>query len=99
MLQYLKQENEGTLATEQHTFYKTELLEGATAYIKSGITEVNERSIKFFHVMYNGETDEIAATTFYTGIYIEYKERKPCFIPEEIKKRARYLLAKDIPNL
>ncbi|MBT2623692.1 thioesterase family protein [Chryseobacterium sp. ISL-6] len=97
-VKYMKQENTGTVAAEQRTFYKQELLAGMTVYIKSGIIEVKDKSIKFFHEMRNCDTDEIAAITFYTGIYIDNKERKPCSIPEEIKKLAADFVTSEIPQ-
>jgi Predicted thioesterase len=95
---YLKNENKGTVAAEQHTFYKKELLAGTTVYILSGIIEVKDKSIKFFHEMRDSETDETVAITFYTGIYIDYKDRKPSSLPEDIKKMAASLIADKIPQ-
>ncbi len=95
---YFKQKNRGMVAGEQRTFYKQELLAGMTVYIKSGIAELNDKSIKFFHEMRNGETDELAAITFLTGVHIDSKARKACSFPEEIKKLATDFVTTEIPQ-
>lgn len=95
---YFKQENRGMVAGEQRTFYKQELLAGMTVYIKSGIAELNDKSIKFFHEMRNGETNEVAAITFLTGVHIDSKLRKACSIPEKIKEMASQYVTTEIPE-
>src|SRR4051812_29999971 len=54
---YMKSENRGMVAAEQRILYKRELLEGNPVCIRSGISEVKEKSIKFFHEMINEETN------------------------------------------
>lgn len=95
---YFKQENRGMVAGEQRTFYKQELLAGMTVYIKSGIAELNDKSIKFFHEMRNGETNEVAAITFLTGVHIDSKARKACSFPENIKQKATEYITTEIPK-
>ena len=95
---YFKQETEGMVAGEQQTFYKQELLAGMSVYIKSGLIEVKDKAIKFFHEMYIAETNEVASITFLTGIHIDSKLRKACSIPEKIKEMASEYVTTEIPD-
>jgi len=68
---YMNKENRGMVAGEQRIIYKRELMAGALVTVRSGVIEVGEKKIKFFHEMLNEETQEVAAITFLTGIHID----------------------------
>ena len=85
---YLKKEGKGMVAAEQRIIYKKELLAGNLVTISSGIIEVGEKTIKFFHEMINEENHEIAAVTFLTGVHIDSQLRKACMMPEDLRKKA-----------
>lgn len=90
---YMKKENRGMVAAEQRIVYRKELLAGNLVYIRSGIIEVSDKTIKFFHEMMNTETGEVAATTWLTGIHIDTILRKACPLPESFKAKARELVS------
>src|SRR5262245_31815319 len=89
---YMKKENRGMVAAEQRIVYKKELLAGNLVRCQSGIIEVKEKLIKFFHEMVNEETNEVAAITWLTGVHIDAQLRKACPMPEEFRKKAAELV-------
>lgn len=80
---YLRRENRGMVAVEQHLAYKRELLAGDIIEISSRVLEARDKSIKFAHEMRNGETGEVAALCELTGIHLDRATRKAvAFAPE-----------------
>jgi len=57
------------------------------------VLEIRDKAIRFVHVMYKGDMDEIAATTELTGVHIDTDARKACSFPPEVKARANELIA------
>ena len=55
---------------QQNTSYKRELRAGDIIAIRSGVLEMKEKDIRFFHEMRNEETDEISAVTVLTDMTI-----------------------------
>lgn len=96
---YMKKENKGMAAAEQRIIYKRELTAGALIFVRSGVIEVGEKKIKFFHEMLNEETKEVAAITFLTGIHIDTVLRKACPLPEEARKRASEYITDNYPKV
>jgi acyl-CoA thioester hydrolase len=96
---YMKRENRGMVAAEQRIIYKRELLAGALVSVRTGIIEVGEKKMKFFHEMVNEETGEIAAITFLTGIHIDSILRKACPLPAEAIRLAKELVTEDYPKV
>ena len=94
---YMAKENRGMVAAEQRILYKKELVAGNPVCVRSGISEVREKSIKFFHEMINEETNEIAAVTFLSGVHIDTILRKACPIPEDFRKQAEKLITDYLP--
>jgi acyl-CoA thioester hydrolase len=95
---YMKRENRGMVAAEQRILYKRELLSGTVVSVRTGIIEVSEKKVKFFHEMINEETGEVAAITFLTGIHIDTILRKACPLPEEFRKLAEGYVTDNIPQ-
>lgn len=100
---FLKERNRGLAALQQNTTYRRELRAGDIVTIRSGIREVKEKIIRFFHQMINDETGEVAAVTMLTGVYMDLAMRKSCQLPEEIIERGRALVDSaasgcDFPN-
>jgi acyl-CoA thioester hydrolase len=95
---YMRANNRGMVAAEQRILYKRELLAGNPVSIRSGITEVREKSIKFFHEMLNDETGEIAAVTFLSGVHLDTVLRKACILPEEFRQNALKLVTDYLPQ-
>src|SRR5689334_11069539 len=83
---FLRRENRLMAALQQNTTYRRELLAGDIITIRSGILEMKEKTIRFFHEMRNEDTNEVAAVTELTGIYMDAETRKSTLFPEEILK-------------
>jgi len=77
------------VAVKQETAYKKELLAGDTITIRSGILEVREKVIRFFHEMTHNESGQISAVTVLTGVQIDAKTRNSCPMREDVLERAR----------
>lgn len=67
-------------------------LAGDVVSIRSGVLEIREKVIRFFHEMHNDETGEIAATTELTGVHLDTTLRKSCPFPVQTLERARGLI-------
>ena len=96
---YLKRENKGLVAAEQRIVYKRELLAGTLVSVRSGVIEVGEKKIKFFHEMINEETKEVAAITFLTGVHIDSILRRACPQPEEARRLASEYITDQVPQV
>lgn len=90
---FLREQDRLMAAVQQNTTYKRELLAGQIITIRSGILEMKEKVVRFFHEMRNEETGEIAALTELTGVYMDARTRKSTPFPEEIRTRGREMAA------
>lgn len=79
-------------AVPRNITYKCELRAGDVVSIRSGVLEMKEKAIRFFHEMRNDETDEIAATAEMTGVHLDTVRRKSCPFPVQVFERARTLI-------
>jgi acyl-CoA thioester hydrolase len=75
----------GLAAVQQNITYKRELRAGDVVSIRSGILEIGEKSLQLFHEMRNEETNEVAAFTIVTGVYMDAFERKAVPIPSDLR--------------
>jgi len=91
---YLRDQKRGMAAVQQDTTYKKELLAGDLVTIQSGILEMREKVIVFYHEMLNTETNELAATTKLTGVHLNTETRKSCPFPSAILHAAQKLIAR-----
>jgi len=73
---YLKENNKGLVALEQHIYYKKEILAGTNVMIESEMNELNDKTMLFSHYLINLETKEVAATTDLTGLHMDTQIRK-----------------------
>lgn len=87
------------VAVKQEIGYKRELLAGDTLTIRSGVLEVREKVIRFFHEMTNNETSELAAVTILTGVQIDATTRKSCALSQDVLERARALVTGYTPEI
>jgi acyl-CoA thioester hydrolase len=94
---YLRDENRGMAAVRQNITYRRELRAGDVLTIWTGVLEVRERVIRFYHEMRNDETGEIAATTVITGVHIDTQTRHACPFPEETVERGRQMIVDITP--
>lgn len=84
---YLRDRKRGMVAVQQETTYKRELVAGDLITIQSGVLEMREKVIRFYHEMLNAETRELAARTTLTGVHLDTESRKSCPFPAEIMER------------
>lgn len=89
---FLREQGRGMAAVQQNITYKRELRAGDVVSIRSGVLEIREKVIRFFHEMYNDETGEIAAITELTGVQMDTVLRKSCPFPAQMFERARALI-------
>ena len=91
---YLREQKRGMVAVQQETTYQRELLAGDLISIQSGILEIREKVVRFYHEMLNTQTKELAAKTTLTGVHLDTETRKSCPFPPEILERGRGLVAR-----
>ena len=89
---YLRGSGRGMAAVQQNITYKRELRAGDMITIRSGILEMKDKSIRFFHEMRNDETNEIAAVTVLKGVQIDNQSRRSSPLPQAIRDRAQSLI-------
>ena len=85
---YIRNQQCGMAAVEQHTSYKQELLAGDVIEIRSRILEVRDKVIRFQHEMRNLETDTVAAITELTAVHMNRQTRKSSPLPPAIRSAA-----------
>ena len=95
----LRSRNRAMVAVKQEIAYKREVLAGDTITIRSGILEVREKVIRFFHEMRNNESGEIAAVTILVGVQLEATARKSCPFDEDVLVRVRAMITDYKPEL
>jgi acyl-CoA thioester hydrolase len=88
---FLHRSNYGLAAVQQNITYKRELRAGDTISIRSGILEIQDKTIRLFHEMRNEETREVAAFTIITGVFMDAVKRKACSIPEQARSALKSL--------
>jgi acyl-CoA thioester hydrolase len=93
--QFLRDNKRGMVAVEQTVKYRRELLAGDLITVHSTVLEVKDRSIRFAHEMRKVDTDEIAATTTFTGVHLDTVTRRACPFPDVVKERAAAPTASD----
>jgi acyl-CoA thioester hydrolase len=91
---YIRDQQCGMAAVEQHTSYRQELLAGDVIEVRSQILEVRDKVIRFQHEMRNIETDTVAAITELTGVHMDRKTRKSCPLPQSIRAAAEARIQK-----
>ena len=91
---YMRERQRGMAAVQQNIAYKHELRAGELISIRSGVLEMRQQSIRFFHEMRNEETGEVAAVAVLTGVHMDTQARAACPFPEEIIARGRAMIVK-----
>jgi acyl-CoA thioester hydrolase len=90
----MNEQNRVMAAVQQNVTYKRELHAGDIITIRSGILEIKEKVIRFFHEMKNDETGETSAIAELTGVHMDATVRKSRPFPDGILQRGRELLIK-----
>jgi len=89
---YLREHGRTMAAVDQHLQYKKELFAGDVVEVGSGVLEMRDKSIRFFHEMKNAGTGEVCATSLLVGVYIDSRARKSCPFPDDVIQRGRDLV-------
>lgn len=76
-------------AVQQDIRYLRELLAGDVIVVRSVVTEVREKVLKFAHQLANVETGVVCATSEFTVVCIDSAARRARPFPEDIAARAR----------
>jgi acyl-CoA thioester hydrolase len=85
---YLRANQRGMAAVDQHIEYRRELKAGDVVTIRSQVLSLEGRKIRFRHEMSNNDTGEVAAVTTLLGVHLDTVARKSCPFPPEILARA-----------
>jgi acyl-CoA thioester hydrolase len=85
---YFKEQRRAMAAIEQRIVYKQELHAGNLVEIRSGVLEVRDKAIRFFHEMRSLDTDAIAARMEMVAVFMDADSRKTLPLPPEIRERA-----------
>ncbi len=96
---FMQRHHRGMAGVQQNTSYKRELRAGDIVTIRSGILEIREKVVRFFHEMSNDETHEVSALTELTVVHMDTRTRKSCSFPKEILSRGRRMIVKYDPGL
>lgn len=95
---YLRENRRGMAAVDQRIAYRRELHAGDIVTVRSGILGTGSKSVRFVHEMRNAATDEIAALTLLTGVFIDTVARKACALPQPLRDRCeRFKVVYDLP--
>ena len=89
---FLREHHRGMAAIEQRISYQRELHAGDTVAIRTGVVDVTDKKIIFFHEMRNADTDTVSAITLLTGIHLDTQARKSCHLPKAAADKARELV-------
>ena len=96
---YLRAQNRSLVAAQQSITYKRELVAGDTVSVWSGILEIRDKSIRFYHEMRNDVTGQVAATALLIGVHLDAQTRKSCPFPAEIVERGRQMTLEHEPEM
>ncbi|HKE58175.1 MAG TPA: thioesterase family protein [Pyrinomonadaceae bacterium] len=96
---WLREQNRGMFAVQQNIAYKRELRAGDVISVSSGVLEIREKVVRFFHEMKNEVTGEVSAVTVLTGVHVDSQTRKSCPLPEDIATRMRSMLVDYDPGM
>ena len=85
---YLRANQRGMAAVDQHIEYKRELKAGDVVSIRSTLLSLDGKKLRFRHEMTNDGTGELAAVTTLLGVHMDTAARKACPFPPEIVSQA-----------
>jgi len=90
---YLREQQRGMAAVDQHIEYKRELKAGDVVTVYSEILELHDKKIRFRHAMRSadgGESEgELAAVTTLLGVHMDTQLRKSCPFPPALGQRMK----------
>jgi acyl-CoA thioester hydrolase len=81
---YLRNQQRGMAAVDQHIEYRRELVAGDVVTIRSRVLELHARKIRFMHEMRADDSGEIAAVTTLLGVHMDTAARQACPFPDQV---------------
>jgi len=81
---YLRDNNCGMAAVDQHLTYSAELMPGDLISVRTQLIELGGKKIRFRHEMVNGETGKTAATCELLAVHMDTNARKATPFPDDI---------------
>ncbi|MBN2333756.1 MAG: thioesterase family protein [Deltaproteobacteria bacterium] len=88
---YIKEHHQGMAALEQKTQFKSEVNVGQLLLIRTRLLAVNEKTVRFLHIMYDAETMEEAARCELMGIHFDRRQRKSTPFPAVVREQCALL--------
>ncbi|MGQ0710223.1 MAG: acyl-CoA thioesterase [Rhodoferax sp.] len=85
---YLREQQRGMAAVDQHIQYQRELHAGDLVSVRSTVLECAGKKIRFRHEMVNSESGEVAAVCTLLGVHMDTVLRKACPLPDAVVARA-----------
>ncbi len=92
--EYIKSQNRGMAALEQNIKYSAEGFAGDLLVVRSQLLEVNSKTLKFQHIMYNTETEKEMARSTLVAAHLDRVARRACEIPPQIVNQCNAMMAR-----
>ena len=89
---YIRERRRAPAAVKQEVLYLKELLAGDLVRMESGVLEVSERKITFFHRLTNVETGQTAMKSKVFTVMMDLDARRSTALVAEVLARARQRL-------
>jgi len=91
---YLRENNRGMAAVDQHTRYLAEVMAGDVLVVKSTILEIRDKLIRFRHHMYNAESGVEAANSELIALHMDMAIRRSCPFPSAVVRNCEAFIAR-----
>lgn len=86
---YIRERRRAPAAVKQEVLYLKELLAGDLVRMDSGVLEVSERKITFFHRLTNVGTGQVAMKSKVYTVMMDLDARRSTMLDADVLKRAR----------
>lgn len=90
--QALARAGRGMAALEQHITYQREAVAGDQIEVYSSLLDIQDKTLKFRHNMYDVISGDIAATSEIIGLYMDTSVRKGTPLPDAVRGAAQKML-------
>jgi acyl-CoA thioester hydrolase len=88
---WLRAQQRGMAAVDQHISYLQELHAGDVVSVQTTLIELKEKSLRFVHEMRNDESQQVVARTTLKAVHMDTTRRKSCAFPDTLAARAAAL--------
>jgi len=95
---YLRDNNCGMAAVDQHITYSAELMAGDVITVRTRLIELSGRKMRYRHEMVNGETSKTAATCELLVVHLDTNARKSTPFPDDIIANGQKMLEEQVAN-